>query len=59
VDTVGYTRGRDENQDGCRMKLYWRYKKNGSWTWKAATIDKIFGTNNGAQYVVVREHEEE
>lgn len=19
-------------------KLYWRYKKNGKWTWKAATI---------------------
>jgi len=20
------------------MKLYWRYKKNGAWTWKAAEI---------------------
>ena len=41
------------------MKLYWRYKKNGSWTWKAAKIDNTFGTCNGAQYVVVRETEEE
>jgi len=20
------------------MKLYWRYKKDGKWTWRAATI---------------------
>ena len=21
------------------MKLYWRYKKNGAWTWKAAVCE--------------------
>jgi len=23
------------------MKLYWRYKKDGKWTWRAATADDI------------------
>lgn len=41
------------------MKLYWRYKKNGAWTWKAAEIDRVFGTMNGTQYVVVYETKEE
>ena len=23
------------------MKLYWRYKKDGKWTWKAATVTAV------------------
>ena len=41
------------------MKLYWRYKKDGAWTWKAALIDKTFGTCNGTQYVVIMERKVE
>ena len=42
------------------MKLYWRTRnKSGKRTWIAAKIDNVFGTSNGAQYVVVREHQEE
>jgi len=39
-------------------KLYWRVKRDGKWTWRAAKIDNVFGTMNGAQYVVVMEEEE-
>ena len=24
-----------------RMKLYWRYKKDGKWTWRAATAEDL------------------
>ena len=35
---------RMQRMDGGResMKLYWRYKKNGAWTWKAALILEVF-----------------
>ena len=23
------------------MKLYWRFKKNDKWTWKAATLEEV------------------
>jgi hypothetical protein len=40
-------------------KLYWRYKKDGKWTWRPAVVDKQFATMNGTQYVVVYEQEVE
>jgi len=36
------------------MKLYWRFKKNGKWTWKAADTWR-----NGDDYMIVDELEEE
>jgi hypothetical protein len=39
------------------MKLYWRIKKNGSWTWRPAKVDRMFATKRGAQYVVVHEQQ--
>ena len=37
------------------MKLYWRIKKEGKWTWKPAVVDKTFATMKGTQYVVLFE----
>ncbi len=41
------------------MKLYWRYKKDGKWTWRPARVDKTFATMKGQQFVVIMEDEEE
>lgn len=34
-------------------KLYWRTKRNGKWTWRAATVHQRFGAMSG-EFVVVR-----
>ena len=34
------------------MKLYWRYKKDGKWNWRAATADDI-------HYILASAEEEE
>ena len=36
-------------------KLYWRIKRNGKWTWKAAKLDKTFPD----EYVVLELQGEE
>jgi hypothetical protein len=36
------------------MKLYWRYKKDGKWTWKPALV----GYNEQLKAYVVEEEEE-
>lgn len=36
------------------MKLYWRFKKNGKWTWKAAHYRKL----QNFYYVEILEEEE-
>lgn len=36
------------------MKLYWRYKKDGKWTWKPALV----GYNEYLKMYVVEEEEE-
>lgn len=42
------------------MKLYWRYKKNGKWTWVAAQQVTPFPSVDGKRnYFSVREHQEE
>jgi len=33
------------------MKLYWRIKKDGSWTWKPAQVE-LHWDENGSYYVV-------
>jgi len=38
------------------VKLYWRIKKNGKWTWKPAVVAS---TSNSLNAVVVRKWEEE
>jgi len=35
------------------MKLYWRYKKNGAWTWKAANV--VSEDNINGKWIVLRE----
>jgi len=37
-------------------KLYWRYKKDGKWTWKPA---KVVSTSDALNAIVVRKWEEE
>lgn len=40
------------------MKLYWRIKKNGKWTWKPARA-YLFWTNERAYWKVPQLEEEE
>lgn len=42
------------------MKLYWRYKKDGKWTWKPATIwtEGSPFTPDDASIAVCKEEEE-
>lgn len=46
----------NSGKDVGRMKLYWRYKKNGSWTWKPA-VD--VGKDDEGFICVIPEEEEE
>jgi len=38
------------------MKLYWRYKKDGKWKWKAAT-KKAYTMQDGVVCSIVEEEE--
>jgi hypothetical protein len=37
---------------GEKMKLYWRIKKNGKWTWKAA--DELYYLDKECKNIIVR-----
>ena len=42
------------------MKLYWRYKKDGKWSWKPATLtEDSTGNNHGWELSVVVDKLEE
>ncbi len=41
------------------MKLYWRYKKDGAWTWKAALTRQIQCPDCGLPGVIDLDGEEE
>ena len=40
------------------MKLYWRYKKDGKWTWKAADVLSPIPDKKNWAYVYVGDEEE-
>jgi hypothetical protein len=39
------------------MKLYWRYKKDGKWTWKIAQVCEEYGMEQPGLVVVWEEEE--
>jgi hypothetical protein len=41
------------------MKLYWRYKKDGKWSWKPATEIQAFIDAEGEKWVYTQEGLEE
>ena len=41
------------------MKLYWRYKKDGKWSWKAADVHDQNDEYKSTRYIVYLHHEEE
>lgn len=40
------------------MKLYWRYKKDGKWTWKKAQVHDTRKEHGGVLHYVYLEEEE-
>jgi hypothetical protein len=42
---------------GPTMKLYWRYKKDGKWTWKIAQVCEEYGMEQPGLVVVWEEEE--
>ncbi len=41
------------------MKLYWRFKKKGKWTWKPAEVDKHWSDDMERWVYTVTEEDEE